>query len=70
MKGRKLQQNKKGLVERFDEWEEAYKLKTEQRKNDEMFMREALLEAKKAADTWEVPVGAVFVQHRKSIAQG
>ncbi|XP_039069281.1 tRNA(adenine(34)) deaminase, chloroplastic-like [Hibiscus syriacus] len=35
-----------------------------------MFMREALLEAKKAADSWEVPVGAVLVQHVKIIARG
>ncbi|KAJ0095335.1 hypothetical protein Patl1_16554 [Pistacia atlantica] len=32
--------------------------------------KQALLEAKKAADTWEVPVGAVLVQHGKIIARG
>ncbi|XP_044489492.1 tRNA(adenine(34)) deaminase, chloroplastic [Mangifera indica] len=70
LKQRKLQRNKQVLKYRFDEWEEAYKLETEQKKIDEMFMREALLEAKKAADTWEVPVGAVLVQHGKIIARG
>ncbi|XP_058088857.1 tRNA(adenine(34)) deaminase, chloroplastic isoform X2 [Magnolia sinica] len=69
-KQRKLQRNKQVLRERFDEWEEAFKLEHEQRKTDEMFMREALLEAKKAADTWEVPVGAVLVQNGKIIARG
>ncbi|KAI3734032.1 hypothetical protein L6452_13492 [Arctium lappa] len=51
-------------------WEEAYTLEAKQRKNDEKFMREALLEAKKAADIWEVPVGAVLVQGNKIIARG
>ncbi|KAI4313997.1 hypothetical protein L6164_026940 [Bauhinia variegata] len=70
LKQRKFQRNKQVLKDRFDEWEEAYKLEHEQRKIDELFMREALLEAKKAADTWEVPVGAVLVQHGKIIARG
>ncbi|KAF3432491.1 hypothetical protein FNV43_RR27231 [Rhamnella rubrinervis] len=70
LKKRKLQRNKQVPKDRFDEWEEAYKFETEQRKIDEMFMREALLEARKAADTWEVPVGAVLVQHGKIIARG
>ncbi|XP_010262316.1 PREDICTED: tRNA(adenine(34)) deaminase, chloroplastic [Nelumbo nucifera] len=70
LKHRKLQRAKQVPKDRFDEWEEAYKLETEQRKIDEMFMREALLEAKKAADTWEVPVGAVLVQDGKIIARG
>ncbi|KVI05340.1 CMP/dCMP deaminase, zinc-binding [Cynara cardunculus var. scolymus] len=51
-------------------WEEAYTLEVKQRKNDEKFMREALLEAKKASDIWEVPVGAVLVQGDKIIARG
>ncbi|KAI4357893.1 hypothetical protein L6164_001811 [Bauhinia variegata] len=67
---RKLQRNKQVLRDRFDEWEEAHNLEQEQRKIDEVFMREALLEAKKAADIWEVPVGAVLVQHGKIIARG
>jgi tRNA(adenine34) deaminase len=33
-------------------------------------MKEALLEARKAGDTWEVPVGAVLVQNGKIIARG
>lgn len=70
LKRRKFQRNKQVPKDSFDEWEEAYKLENEQRKIDEMFMREALLEAKKAADTWEVPVGAVLVQHGKIIARG
>lgn len=70
LKQRKFQRNKQVLRDRFDDWEEAYKLELEQRRMDEMFMREALLEAKKAADTWEVPVGAVLVQHGKIIARG
>ncbi|XP_022968649.1 tRNA(adenine(34)) deaminase, chloroplastic [Cucurbita maxima] len=70
VKQRKLQRNKQVLKDRFDEWEEAYILETEQRKMDEMFMREALAEARKAADTWEVPVGAVLVKHGKIIARG
>lgn len=70
MKQRKFQRTKQVLKDRFDEWEEAYKFETEQRKNDETFMREALIEAKKAADVWEVPVGAVLVQHGKIIARG
>ncbi|XP_042984429.1 tRNA(adenine(34)) deaminase, chloroplastic-like [Carya illinoinensis] len=35
-----------------------------------MFIREMLLEAKKAADAWEVPVGAVLVKLGKIIARG
>ncbi|PWA69547.1 CMP/dCMP deaminase, zinc-binding [Artemisia annua] len=54
----------------FDEWEEAYGIEAKQRKIDEMFMTEALLEAKKAADAWEVPVGAVLVKDGKIIARG
>ncbi|KAH7569905.1 hypothetical protein JRO89_XS05G0016400 [Xanthoceras sorbifolium] len=70
LKQRRLQRNKQVFRDRFDEWEEAYQLESDQRKCDEIFMREALLEAKKAADTWEVPVGAVLVQHGKIIARG
>ncbi|XP_022777018.1 tRNA(adenine(34)) deaminase, chloroplastic isoform X2 [Durio zibethinus] len=70
LKQRKLQRTKQVPRDRFDEWEEAYALEREQRKIDELFMREALLEAKKAADSWEVPVGAVLVQHGKIIARG
>ncbi|KAM5567582.1 tRNA(adenine(34)) deaminase, chloroplastic [Rosa sericea] len=70
LKQRKLQRNKQVLKDRFDEWEEAQNSEIEQRKTDEFFMREALLEAKKAADTWEVPVGAVLVQQGKVIARG
>lgn len=70
LKRRKLQRTDQVQKDRFDEWEEAYRLETEQRKMDEMFMREALLEAKKAADSWEVPVGAVLVHDGKIIARG
>ncbi|KAH7658692.1 tRNA(adenine(34)) deaminase protein [Dioscorea alata] len=70
LKRRKLHRNKQVLKESFEEWEEAYNLESEQRKIDEFFMREALLEAKKAADSWEVPVGAVLVQNGKIIARG
>ncbi|KAI4381412.1 hypothetical protein MLD38_007483 [Melastoma candidum] len=71
LKQRKMFQRKQQIPrDRFDEWEEAYKLEREQRQIDEMFMREALLEAKKAGDNWEVPVGAVLVQHGKIIARG
>ncbi|KAM1170309.1 hypothetical protein ACFX2G_021200 [Malus domestica] len=70
LKQRRLQRNKQVLRDRFDEWAEAHTLEIEQRKMDEMFMREALLEAKKAADIWEVPVGAVLVQQGKIIARG
>lgn len=69
-KQRKFQRSAQVLKDRFDEWEEAYQVESEQRKNDEKFMREALIEAKKAADNWEVPVGAVLVQHGKVIARG
>ncbi|CAA6665492.1 unnamed protein product [Spirodela intermedia] len=65
-----LQRNKQVLREEFEEWEDAYRLETEQRTTDEFFMREALMEAKKAADIWEVPVGAVLVQNGKIIARG
>ncbi|KAL0408802.1 UNVERIFIED_CONTAM: tRNA(adenine(34)) deaminase, chloroplastic [Sesamum radiatum] len=70
VKRRKLQRNNQVVKDRFDEWEEAYRLEAEQRKIDEMFMREALLEAQKAADNWEVPVGAVLVHKGKIIARG
>ncbi|KAG7978966.1 hypothetical protein I3843_05G106700 [Carya illinoinensis] len=70
LKQRKLQRKEQIPRDRFDEWEEAYKLESEQRRMDEMFMREALLEAKKAAASWEVPVGAVLVQHGKIIGRG
>ncbi|KAL9226012.1 hypothetical protein vseg_001871 [Gypsophila vaccaria] len=70
LKRRKLQRSKQVLSDRFDEWEDAYRLENEQRKVDEIFMREALAEAIKAADSWEVPVGAVLVQNGKVIARG
>ncbi|KAE9595723.1 putative tRNA(adenine(34)) deaminase [Lupinus albus] len=66
----KFQQSNQVLRDRFDDWEEAYQLEFEQRRMDEIFMKEALLEAKKAADTWEVPVGAVLVQDGKIVARG
>ncbi|XP_073315207.1 uncharacterized protein [Primulina huaijiensis] len=69
-KGSKYKRNDQVIKDRFDVWEEAYRIESEQRKNDEMFMREALLEAQKAADNWEVPVGAVLVQNGKIIARG
>lgn len=70
LKSRKLGRNDQVVKDRFDEWEEAYRLEMEQRRVDEMFMREALVEAKKAADSWEVPVGAVLVRDGKVIARG
>ncbi|CAI9768073.1 unnamed protein product [Fraxinus pennsylvanica] len=70
LKQRKLQRKDQIPKDRFDEWEEAYRVEAEQRKIDEMFMREALMEAKKAADNWEVPVGSVLVQGGKIIARG
>ncbi|KAI9072622.1 hypothetical protein K1719_045418 [Acacia pycnantha] len=70
LKQRKLQRNRQVMKDRFDEWEEAYTLEVEQRKMDEIFMKEALLEANKAANTWEVPVGAVLVHDGKIIARG
>lgn len=69
MKQRKFQRNKQVLREQFDEWEEAFKLENEQKKIDEIFMKEAILEARKGADTWEVPVGAVLVQNGKIISR-
>jgi tRNA(adenine34) deaminase len=70
LKQRKLQRKGQVLRDRFDDWEEAYKVEFEQRRIDELFMKEALLEARKAGDTWEVPVGAVLVQNGKIIARG
>ncbi|KAL4188437.1 hypothetical protein AMTRI_Chr08g160120 [Amborella trichopoda] len=70
LRARKLKRNMQVQKERFELWEEAFKLETEQRKADEFFMREALSEAKKAGDNWEVPVGAVLVQNGKIIARG
>ncbi|CAH2066224.1 unnamed protein product [Thlaspi arvense] len=67
---RKLQRNKQVVRDSFEEWEEAYIVEAERRTVDEMFMREALVEAKKAADIWEVPVGAVLVHDGKIIARG
>ncbi|PWA50925.1 CMP/dCMP deaminase, zinc-binding [Artemisia annua] len=70
LKRRKLARIDQVSQDKFDEWEEAYTVEAKQRQNDEIFMREALLEAKKAADLWEVPVGAVLVQDGKVIARG
>ncbi|GJR25420.1 tRNA(adenine(34)) deaminase, chloroplastic [Tanacetum coccineum] len=70
LKRRKFARIDQVSKDRFDEWEEAYTVEAKQRQNDEFFMREALLEAKKAADFWEVPVGAVLVQDGKVIARG
>ncbi|EOA33493.1 hypothetical protein CARUB_v10019688mg [Capsella rubella] len=67
---KKLQRNKQVVRDSFEEWEEAYRVESERRTVDEIFMREALVEAKKAADTWEVPVGAVLVHDGKIIARG
>ncbi|XP_021755158.1 tRNA(adenine(34)) deaminase, chloroplastic-like [Chenopodium quinoa] len=69
LKTKKLQRSKV-VLQRYDEWEDAYRREREQRKVDEIFMREALSEAMKAADAWEVPVGAVLVQNGKIIARG
>ncbi|KAL9254175.1 tRNA(adenine(34)) deaminase, chloroplastic-like protein [Drosera capensis] len=65
----KFQRKDQFFRERFDQWEEAYRQESKQRKIDEIFMREALVEAKKAADIWEVPVGAVLVQNGKITAR-
>uniref|UniRef100_A0A0D9WQ15 tRNA(adenine(34)) deaminase n=1 Tax=Leersia perrieri TaxID=77586 RepID=A0A0D9WQ15_9ORYZ len=70
LKRRKFQRNKQVMKETFDEWEEAYQRDAEQRMTDELFMREALHEAQRAADIWEVPVGAVLVQNGEIIARG
>nr|XP_043611539.1 tRNA(adenine(34)) deaminase, chloroplastic-like isoform X2 [Erigeron canadensis] len=70
LKRRKLGHKDQASKNNFDEWEEAYTFEAKQRKNDETFMKEALLEAKKAADVWEVPVGAVLVKGGKIIARG
>ncbi|KAG6396676.1 hypothetical protein SASPL_142831 [Salvia splendens] len=70
VKQKKLQRKDQVVRDRFDDWAEAYRLEAEQRKMDEVFMREALLEAEKAADNWEVPVGAVLVHSGKIIARG
>ncbi|CAH8327128.1 unnamed protein product [Eruca vesicaria subsp. sativa] len=67
---RKLLRNKQVVRDSFEEWEEAYRVEAERRTTDEIFMREALVEAKKAADMWEVPVGAVLVHDGKIIARG
>ncbi|XP_010681369.2 tRNA(adenine(34)) deaminase, chloroplastic [Beta vulgaris subsp. vulgaris] len=69
LKKRKLQRSKV-VLQRYDDWEDAYRHEREQRKVDEIFMREALAEAMRAADSWEVPVGAVLVQNGKIIARG
>ncbi|KAF7808956.1 tRNA(adenine(34)) deaminase, chloroplastic [Senna tora] len=69
-KQKRVQRKKQVSRDRFEKLEEAYILEFEQRRLDEMFMREALLEAQKAADNWEVPIGAVLVQHGKIIARG
>ncbi|KAI3730543.1 hypothetical protein L1987_61714 [Smallanthus sonchifolius] len=70
LKRRKLVPKDQVFKDDLDEWEETYNLENKQLKEDEMFMREALLEAKKAADAWEVPVGAVLVKDGKVIARG
>ncbi|KAI7747974.1 hypothetical protein M8C21_027898, partial [Ambrosia artemisiifolia] len=70
LKRRKLVHKDQVVKDNSDEWEETYNLENNQQKEDEMFMREALLEAKKAADVWEVPVGAVLVKDGKIIARG
>ncbi|KAL6604793.1 hypothetical protein ACP70R_042737 [Stipagrostis hirtigluma subsp. patula] len=70
LKRRMFQRNKQVPKETFDEWEAAYQHDAKQRKADELFMREALLEAQRAADIWEVPVGAVLVQNGEIIARG
>ncbi|KAI7747979.1 hypothetical protein M8C21_027903, partial [Ambrosia artemisiifolia] len=70
LKRRKLVHKDQVFNDKYDEWEETYNLENNQQKEDEMFMREALLEAKKAADVWEVPVGAVLVKDGKIIARG
>ncbi|KAK4376516.1 hypothetical protein RND71_002812 [Anisodus tanguticus] len=70
MRRGKFHRSDQFVKDRFDEWEEAFKLESDQRKIDEMFMREALLEAKKAADNWEVPVGAVLVHDGRIVARG
>jgi tRNA(adenine34) deaminase len=56
--------------ESYEEWEEAYIREKEQRRLDEFFMREALVEAQRASDSWEVPVGAVLVRNGEVIARG
>ncbi|XP_016481068.1 tRNA(adenine(34)) deaminase, chloroplastic [Nicotiana tabacum] len=70
MRQRRFLRSDQFVKDKFDEWEEAFKLESEQRKIDEIFMKEALVEAKKAADNWEVPVGAVLVHDGKIVARG
>uniref|UniRef100_A0A251U5S9 Putative cytidine deaminase-like protein n=1 Tax=Helianthus annuus TaxID=4232 RepID=A0A251U5S9_HELAN len=70
LKRRKLVHKDQVFKDDFDKWEETYNLENERQKEDEMFMKEALLEAKRAADVWEVPVGAVLVKDGKIIARG
>eukprot|EP00252_Welwitschia_mirabilis_P027285 TRINITY_DN9323_c0_g1_i1.p1 TRINITY_DN9323_c0_g1~~TRINITY_DN9323_c0_g1_i1.p1 ORF type:complete len:1470 (-),score=346.80 TRINITY_DN9323_c0_g1_i1:300-4709(-) len=64
-----LKRSKQVPKETFTLWEEALILESEQRKEDEKFMRVALEEAKFAADCWEVPVGAVLVQNGRILAR-
>ncbi|XP_078149241.1 tRNA arginine adenosine deaminase isoform X2 [Carex rostrata] len=64
---RRLSQTPK---ESFEEWEEAYIREKEVRRLDEFFMREALVEAQRASESWEVPVGAVLVRNGEVIARG
>ncbi|GLJ08869.1 hypothetical protein SUGI_0097370 [Cryptomeria japonica] len=66
---KKLKRNKQVPKETFVSWEEALILESEQRREDEKFMREALSEARMAADAWEVPIGAVLVQNGRIIAR-
>ncbi|MCD7472614.1 hypothetical protein HAX54_013895 [Datura stramonium] len=68
MRRGKFQRSDQFVKDRFDEWKKHSS--SEQRKIDEMFMREALMEAKKAADNWEVPVGAVLVHDGRIVARG
>ncbi|KAH9313290.1 hypothetical protein KI387_028325 [Taxus chinensis] len=66
---KKIKQNKQIPRETVSSWEEALILESEQRREDEKFMREALSEARMAADAWEVPIGAVLVQNGRIIAR-
>lgn len=50
--------------------EEEKRAALEQKKKDEMYMRQALKQAQKAADLEEVPIGCVIVHEGRVIARG
>ncbi len=59
-----------GLIQSKKQLEKLKKIEQKQREIDEFFMEYAIMEAKKALESGEIPVGAIIVKNGEIIASG